>query len=128
MTRLFKALAILGMLLCFTLGAFALSFAAHDSPSRWPRLTVELNRVPANGDAQLTQYAFRFGLRSETGEVSHSSATGLGRNSFGLDRFRGANPRAACYSYPHAESLAADPRTRSVALIPASSLFPFDQD
>ena len=47
MTRLFKALAILGMLLCFTLGAFALSFAAHDSPSPWPRLTVELHRVPA---------------------------------------------------------------------------------
>jgi hypothetical protein len=77
MTRLFKALAILGMLLCFTLGAFALSFAAHDSPSRWPRLTVELNRVPANGDAQLTQYAFRFGLRSETGEVPYSSRPDL---------------------------------------------------
>jgi hypothetical protein len=77
MTRLFKALAILGMLLCFTLGAFALSFAAHDSPSRWPRLTVELNRVPANGDAQLTQYAFRFGLRSETGEVPYSNRPDL---------------------------------------------------
>jgi hypothetical protein len=77
MTRLFKALAILGMLLCFTLGAFALSFAAHDSPSRWPRLTVELNRVPAHGAAQLTQYAFRFGLRSEAGEVSHSTRPDL---------------------------------------------------
>src|SRR5262245_38599428 len=73
MTRLFKALAILGMLLCFTLGAFALSFAAHDSSSHWPRLTVELNRVPTQGAAQLTQYAFRFGLRSEAGEVSHST-------------------------------------------------------
>src|SRR5262247_1788763 len=73
MTRLFKALAILGMLLCFSLGAFALSFAAHDSPSHWPRLTVELNRVPTQGGAQLTQYAFRFGLRSEAGEVSHST-------------------------------------------------------
>jgi hypothetical protein len=73
MTRLFKALAILGMLLCFTLGAFALSFAAHDSSSHWPRLTVELNRVPTQGAAQLTQYALRFGLRSEAGEVSHST-------------------------------------------------------
>jgi hypothetical protein len=77
MTRLFKALAILGMLLCITLGAFALGFAAHDSPSLWPRVTVELNRVPGNGDAQLTQYAFRFGLRSETGEVPYSTRPGL---------------------------------------------------
>jgi len=77
MRRLFKALALLGMLLCFTLGAFALSFAAHDSPSRWPRLTVELNRVPAQGATQLTQYAFRFGLRSEAGEVSHSTRPDL---------------------------------------------------
>ena len=77
MTRLFKALAILGMLLCFTLGAFALSFAAHDSPSRWPRLTMELHRVPANGVVQLTQYAFRFGLRSETGEVPYSTRPDL---------------------------------------------------
>lgn len=73
MTRLFKALAILGMLLCFTLGAFALSFAAHDSPSPWPRVKVELHRVPANGVLQLTQDAFRFGLRSETGEVPYST-------------------------------------------------------
>ena len=77
MTRILKALAILGMLLCFTLGAFALSFAAHDSSSRWPRLTVELNRVPAQGAAQLTQYVFRFGLRSEAGEVSHSTRPDL---------------------------------------------------
>ena len=73
MTRLFKALAILGMLLCFTLGAFALSFAAHDFPSPWPLVTVELHRVPVGGFAQLTQYAFRFGLRSETGEVQCST-------------------------------------------------------
>jgi hypothetical protein len=77
MRRLFKALAILGMLLCFTLGAFALSFAAHDSPSPWPRVTVELNRVPANADAQLIPYAFRFGLRSETGEVPSSTRPNL---------------------------------------------------
>ena len=77
MTRLFKALAILGMLLCFTLGAFALSFAAHDSPSSWPRLRVELHRVPANGVVQLTQYAFRFGLRSEAGEVPYSTRPDL---------------------------------------------------
>jgi hypothetical protein len=77
MTRLFKALAILGMLLCFTLGAFALSFAAHDSPSPWPRVKVELHRVPANGVMQLTQDAFRFGLRSETGEVPYSTRPDL---------------------------------------------------
>ena len=73
MTRLFKALAILGTLLCFTLGAFALSFAAHDSPSPWPRVAVELHRASASGVAQLTQYVFRFGLRSETGEVQCST-------------------------------------------------------
>ena len=73
MTRLFKALAIIGMLLCFTLGAFALSFAAHDYPSPWPRVAVELHRVPAGGVAQLAQYAFRFGLRSETGEAQCST-------------------------------------------------------
>ena len=77
MTRLFKGLAILGMLLCFTLGAFAVSFAAHDSPCHWPRLRVELQRVPANGDVRLTQYAFRFGLRSEAGEVSDSQRSDL---------------------------------------------------
>ncbi len=77
MTRLFKALAILGMLLCFTLGAFALSFAAHESPSPWPRVKVELHRVPANGVMQLTQDAFRFGLRSETGEVPYSTRPDL---------------------------------------------------
>lgn len=77
MRRLFKALAILGMLLCFTLGAFALSFAAHDAPSRWPLVTVELHRIPDTGVVQLTQYAFRFGLRSETGEVSYSSRPAL---------------------------------------------------
>ncbi len=73
MTRLSKALAILGMLLCFTLGAFTLSFAAHDSPSPWPRLRVELHRVAATGVVQLTQYAFPFGLRSETDEVQCST-------------------------------------------------------
>src|SRR5215475_2625 len=77
MTRLFKALTIHGMLLCFTLGAFALSFAHHDSSSRCPRLTVELNRVPTKGVVQLTQYAFRFGLRSEAGEVSHPTRPDL---------------------------------------------------
>jgi len=77
MTRVFKALAILGMLLCFTLGAFALSFAAHDSPSPWPRLRVELHPIPANGVVQLTQYTFRFGLRSETAEVPYSTRPDL---------------------------------------------------
>jgi hypothetical protein len=87
MTRLFKALAVLGMLLCFTLGAFALSFAAHDSSSRWPRLTVELNRVPTQGAAQLTQYVFRFGLRSEAGEVSHSTRPELEEMRLGWTDF-----------------------------------------
>ena len=72
MTRLFKALAIVGVLLCFTLGAFAVSFAAHDSPSPWPRVKIELHRLPANGEVQFTECAFRFGLRSEAGEVSDS--------------------------------------------------------
>jgi hypothetical protein len=77
MRRLFKALAVLGMLLCFTFGAFAVSFAAHHSPSTWPRLTVELHRLPTSGATQLTQYAFRFGVGSETGEIPHSSRPDL---------------------------------------------------
>jgi hypothetical protein len=76
MRSLFKALAVLGMLLCFTLGTFAVSFAAHDSPSAWPRLTVELHKVPAGG-AQLSQYASRFGVGSETGETPNSTQPDL---------------------------------------------------
>ena len=77
MRRLFKALAVLGMLLCFTLGAFALSFAAHDSASPWPLVTVGLDRVAADGAAHLTQYAFRFGLGSEIGGVPYSTRPDL---------------------------------------------------
>ena len=62
MRRLFKALAVLGMLLCFTLGAFAVSFAGHQSPSTWPRLSVELHRLPTSSATQLTQYTFRFAI------------------------------------------------------------------
>ena len=120
MTRLFKALAILGMLLCFTLGAFALSFAAHDSPSPWPRVKVELHRVPANGVVQLTQDAFRFGLRSADRRGAVFDATRPGRNSLCLDRFRRANPWIPYYSHRHAESFAADSSTRSLTLIPVS--------
>jgi hypothetical protein len=69
MRRLYKALAVLGMLLCLTLGAFALSFAAQDSSFAWPRLMVELHRFPGGDVPQLTQHVLRFGLRSETGEV-----------------------------------------------------------
>ena len=72
MRRLFKELAVLGMLLCFTLGAFAVSFAAHQSPSTWPRLSVELHRLPTSSATQLTQYTFRFGVGSETGAIPNS--------------------------------------------------------
>jgi hypothetical protein len=72
MRRLFKALAVLGMLLCFTLGAFAVSFAAHHSPSTWPRLTVELHRLPTSSATQLTQYAFRFGVGPEAGAIPNA--------------------------------------------------------
>jgi hypothetical protein len=72
MRRLFKALAVLGMLLCFTLGAFAVSFAAHQSPSTWPRFTLELHRLPTSNATQLTKYVFRFGVGSESGTIPNS--------------------------------------------------------
>jgi hypothetical protein len=77
MARVFKALAILGMLICFTLGAFALSFAAHDSPSPWPRFTVELHRVPANDFIQLPPYAFPLPPTPHPGEVPYSTRLDL---------------------------------------------------
>jgi hypothetical protein len=73
MRRLYKALAVVGMLLCFTLGAFEVSFAAHDSPSRSPFFTVELPWGLANGSDQLTRYTPRFAMESEAGEVPNSA-------------------------------------------------------
>jgi hypothetical protein len=75
MTRLFKALAILGMLLCFTLGAFV-EFRRHDSPSPWPRLTVNCIGFPPTVPSA-DSIRFRFGLRSETGEVPYSTRPDL---------------------------------------------------
>jgi hypothetical protein len=73
MIRLFKGLVILGVLLCFTLGAFAVSFAAHDSAAPWPLVTVGLQRLPVKDAPQLTPYALRFGVGSDTGEVPNPS-------------------------------------------------------
>lgn len=69
MTRLFKTLAAIGILLFFTLGAFAVSFAANDSPSAWPLYKVELHRVHKNGHAQLDRYTLSVGMESETGDA-----------------------------------------------------------
>jgi hypothetical protein len=69
MARLFKTLALFGMLFCFTLGAFAVSFAAHDS---WPLPTIELPRVLSHGHAQFTQYPLRFRFETDTGEILNS--------------------------------------------------------
>ena len=65
MRRLLKALAILGMLLCFTLGTFGVSLAAHES---FP-LAAELSRVFDRGDSRFAQYPLDFRLESESAEI-----------------------------------------------------------
>jgi hypothetical protein len=77
MIRLFKGLIILGVLLCFTLGAFAVSFAAHDSAPPWPLVTVGLQRLPAKDATQLTPHALRFGIGSDISEVPNPSRPDL---------------------------------------------------
>jgi hypothetical protein len=73
MIRLFKSLVRVGVLLGFTLGALAVSFAAHDSAAPRPLVTVELQRPPAEDATQLAPYALRFGVGSDTGEESKPS-------------------------------------------------------
>jgi hypothetical protein len=73
MIRLLKGLLILGVLLCFTLGAFAVSFAAHDSAPPWTFATAGLLRLPAAGAAQLTPDAVRFDGGSDSGEIPNPS-------------------------------------------------------
>jgi hypothetical protein len=73
MIRLFKGLVILGVSLCFTLGAFAVSFAAHDSAAPWPLVTVGWPRLPAKDATQLTPHALRLGVGSDTDEVPNPS-------------------------------------------------------
>jgi hypothetical protein len=75
--RLFKGLIILGVLLCFTLGAFAVSFAAHDSAPPWPLVTVGWQRLPAKDATQLTPHALRFGIGSDISEVPNPSRPDL---------------------------------------------------
>jgi hypothetical protein len=65
MARYFKILALLGIWLCFTLGAFGVSFAAHGS---WP-ITAELSRVFNHDDSQVTQYPLDFKLECESAEI-----------------------------------------------------------
>jgi hypothetical protein len=73
MTRLFKGLVLLGVLLCFLLGAFAVSFAARNSAAPWPLVTVGLQRSPAENAAQLIPYVLRAGIGSDTGEAPNPS-------------------------------------------------------
>jgi len=73
MIRLLKSLVKLGALFCFTLGAFAVSFAAHDPAPSWSLVTVVSQRLPAKDPAQLTPYALRFGVGSYTGELPKPS-------------------------------------------------------
>jgi hypothetical protein len=72
MIRLFKGLVILGVLLCFTLGAFALCFAAHDSAAPGLLVTVGLQRLPAKDATQLTPYALRLGVAGSDTEPNPS--------------------------------------------------------
>jgi hypothetical protein len=72
MIRVFKGLILLGVLLCFTLGTFAVSFAAHDSASPWPLVTAQLQHLPGKKTGQLTLHALRFGGGSDTGEVPNA--------------------------------------------------------
>ena len=74
MMSLLKGLVKLGLLLCFTLGVFAVSFAAHDPAPSWSLVTVGSPPLPAT-DPQLTPYASRFGVGSyiSTGELPKPS-------------------------------------------------------
>jgi hypothetical protein len=72
MIRVFKGLILLGVLLCFTLGAFSVSFAAHDSASPWPLVTAHLQHLPGKKASQLTLHALRFGGGSDAGEVPNA--------------------------------------------------------
>jgi hypothetical protein len=65
MARLFKILALLGILLCFTPGEFGVSFAAHES---WP-VTVELSRIFDHGNARFAQHPLDFRLEAESAEI-----------------------------------------------------------
>ncbi|HSF58168.1 MAG TPA: hypothetical protein VLD83_08860 [Candidatus Binatia bacterium] len=75
MIRLLKSLVKLAALLCFTLGAFAVSFAAHDPAPSWSLVTAGAQPLPAKNPAQLTPYASRFGSGSyiATGELPKPS-------------------------------------------------------
>jgi hypothetical protein len=73
MTRLFKTLAVIGIWLCISLGAFAVSFAAYDSLSPGHFLTIELNRSLTADLIQLGRYRIRFGLECETGAVPNAA-------------------------------------------------------
>jgi hypothetical protein len=66
MMRLVKGLFKLGVLLWFTLGGFAVSFAGHDPAPSWSLVTVGSQPLPAKNSAQLTPYAVRFGPGSYT--------------------------------------------------------------
>ena len=72
MSQLNKTLAILGMLLFFVLGGFAVSFA-HDSPPTGPVHSNELRRALKHGAAQVDRYTLRVGMESETGALPNSS-------------------------------------------------------
>jgi len=65
MARLSKILALIGILICFTIGAFGVSLAAHES---WP-LTAELSRVFDRGDSQFAEYPLDFRLESDSAEI-----------------------------------------------------------
>ena len=65
MARLYKLLALIGVLLCFTVGAFGVSLAAQQS---WP-LAAELSRVFDRGDSQFSLYPRDFRLESESAEI-----------------------------------------------------------
>ena len=72
MPRLNKTLAILGMLLFFVVGGFAVSLA-HDMPSSGTVHTDELRRALKHGPAQVDRYTLRIGMDSETGVLPKSS-------------------------------------------------------
>ena len=65
MAKCFKILTPFGILFCFTLGAFGVSFAAH---SPWP-LVAELPRAFDHGDSQLAQHPLDFRLESDSAEI-----------------------------------------------------------
>ena len=76
MARVNKTLAVLGMLLFFICGGFAVSLT-HDSPSTGAVHANELRRAFKHGPAQVDRYTLRVGMDFEGGALPNPSQSVL---------------------------------------------------